>query len=173
MKWRKKMFKRSEQMKKNLFLRRWFYTIYEQKFSNLRPFFSITFPPGFRKCYKFGHWTLGSGGKKTVKRSEKYRFQKKSCSLRQNSPKNKLFLHSNFTPFIRKIFQIWDHFFPLLFAKDSQSVKCLEIWFREMGAKRGIKSTSKVNRHTRTRTHERTFRLIESINTEGRCFENW
>ena len=37
----------------------------------MRPFLSITFPQGFRKCKKFGHWTLGSGGKKTVKLSEK------------------------------------------------------------------------------------------------------
>ena len=48
-----------------------FYTIYEKKFSNLRPLLSITFPQGFRISKKFGHWTLGSGGKKTVKRSEK------------------------------------------------------------------------------------------------------
>ena len=42
-----------------------FYTIYEQKFSNLRPFLVITFPQGFQKSKKFGHWTLGSGGKNT------------------------------------------------------------------------------------------------------------
>ena len=41
-----------------------FYTLYEQKFSNMRPLLSITFPQGFRKSKKFGHWTLGSGGKK-------------------------------------------------------------------------------------------------------------
>ena len=33
------------------------------------------------------------------------------------------FLRGNFTPFIRKSFQIWDHFFPLLFPKDSKSLK--------------------------------------------------
>ena len=49
---------------------RQFYTLYEQKFSNLRTFLSITFPQGFRKSKKFGHWTSGSGGKKTINRSE-------------------------------------------------------------------------------------------------------
>ena len=49
-----------------------FYTLYEKKFSNLRQLLSITFPQGFQKNQKkFGHWTLGSGDKKTVKRSEK------------------------------------------------------------------------------------------------------
>ena len=47
-----------------------FYTLYEQKCSSLRPLLSITFPQGFQKSKKFGHWTLGSGGKKTFKRGE-------------------------------------------------------------------------------------------------------
>ena len=55
---------------------RQFYTLYEQKVSNLRPLLSITFPQGFQKSQKFGHWTSGSGGKKTLKRSEKHRYQK-------------------------------------------------------------------------------------------------
>ena len=55
---------------------RQFYTLYEQKFSNRRPLLSITFPQGFRKSKKFGHWTLGSVGKKTFKRSEQI---KKIC----------------------------------------------------------------------------------------------
>ena len=47
-----------------------FYTLCEQKFSNLRQFLSITYPQGFQKSKKFGHWTLGIGGKKTFKLSE-------------------------------------------------------------------------------------------------------
>ena len=43
-----------------------FYTLYELKYSNLRPLLSITFPQGFRKSKKFGHLTSGSGGKKTA-----------------------------------------------------------------------------------------------------------
>ena len=62
--------------KNNFFFARQFYTLFEQKFSNLRPLLSITFPQGFQKSKKFGHWTLGSGGKKTVKQSEKHQYQK-------------------------------------------------------------------------------------------------
>ena len=46
---------------------RWFYNLYEQKFSNLRPFLAITFPKGFRKSKFCWHWTV----KWTVKWSEK------------------------------------------------------------------------------------------------------
>ena len=75
-KWGQKTFKQSEQIKKskkNTFFAGQFYTFYEQKFSNLRPLLSITFPQGFRESKKFGHWTLGSGGKKRFKRSEQMR----------------------------------------------------------------------------------------------------
>ena len=44
-----------------------FYTLYEQKFSNLRPLLSINFPQGLQKSKKFRHWTSESGGKKTLK----------------------------------------------------------------------------------------------------------
>ena len=59
-----------------------------------------------------------------------------------------------------------DHFFPLLFSKDSESLKILDIRFRELGAKRPLNGTSKVNTRTDGRTdrhtHRRTFRLIEN-----------
>ena len=54
--------------KKKLFFVTRFSTIFKQKCSNLRPLLSITFPQGFRICKNIGHPTLGSGGKKTVKR---------------------------------------------------------------------------------------------------------
>ena len=41
-----------------------------------------------------------------------------------------------------------------------------------MGAKRPLNGTSKVNTHTDKQTDIWTFRLIESIGPEGRCFEN-
>ena len=53
----------TEFAEKKLFFLRQFYTFYKQKFSNMRPFISITFPKGFKKSKKFGHWTSGSGGK--------------------------------------------------------------------------------------------------------------
>ena len=63
-----------------------------------------------------------------------------------------------------------DHFFPLLFPKDFESLKILDIRLREVGAKRRLNGTSKVN--GQTDTHRWTFRLIESIGPESRCFEN-
>ena len=45
--------------------------IFEQHFSSVKQLLLITFPQGFGISKKFGHWTLRSGGKKTVKRSEK------------------------------------------------------------------------------------------------------
>ena len=58
--------------KKYLFLR-WFYTLYEKKFSNLRPLLSITFAKGFKISEKFGHWTLWSGGKKILNGVNKWK----------------------------------------------------------------------------------------------------
>ena len=58
----------------------------------------------------------------------------------------------NFTPFISKSFQIWDHFFPLLSPKDLESLKILDIWLQEVGEKRRLNGTSKVNTQTDTWT---------------------
>ena len=66
---------------------------------------------------------------------------------------------------------MWHHFFPLLFPKDSESLKILNIRLREVGAKRPLNSTSR-SEHTHRQTHGRTNRLIESIGPEARCFEN-
>ena len=55
-----------------------------------------------------------------------------------------LFRRGDFTPFMRKSFQIWDHFFPLLFPKDSENLKSLDIGLREVGEKRplnGVRNT--------------------------------
>ena len=49
----------------------------------------------------------------------------------------------------------------------------IRLW--EVGAKRPLHGTSKVNKQTYKQTHRQkniwTFRLIESIGPEGRCFE--
>ena len=60
-------FVRQNQQKKTFFTRQ-FQTTSQQKCSNVRPLLSITFPQGFRISKNIGHPTLGSGGKKTVKR---------------------------------------------------------------------------------------------------------
>ena len=113
--------------KKPLFFARRFCTIYEQKFSNLRPFLFITFPQGFRKSKKFEHWTWGSGGKNTFNLSEQMREEKK-CKIN-------FFCRANFTPFMSNSFQIWDHFFPFLSPKDSENPKVCTLDFRKWGQK--------------------------------------
>ena len=55
----------------------WFYTLYMNKVSNLRPLLSNSFPQGFQKYKMFGHWTSESAGKKTFKRREQ--MKKKIC----------------------------------------------------------------------------------------------
>ena len=68
------------------------------KCSNLRPLLSIAFPQGFWKSKKFGHWTSGNGGKRPLN-GVRNTDTKKSCSVRQNLPKNKLFLTRHFYTF--------------------------------------------------------------------------
>ena len=118
----------------------------------LRPLLSITFPQGFRISKDIGHPTSGSGGKKTVKRYLK--------SEKKKSEKKNLFCGAILDNFLNKNFHIWDHFFPLLFPKDSESLKILDIQLWEVGEKRPLNGTSKVNRqtdgHTDRRTHGQT-----------------
>ena len=47
-----------------------FHTLYKLKLTRQKPLLSVAFPQRFGKSKKFGHWTLGRGGKKTFKRSE-------------------------------------------------------------------------------------------------------
>ena len=49
-----------------------------------------------------------------------------------------------------------DHFFPLLFPKDSEYLKIFDIWLWKMGAKRPLKGTSKVKRQTDGQTDRQT-----------------
>ena len=94
------------------------------------------------------------------------------CKAKSATTKKTFFLRGNFRPLPNKNVQMLDHFFPFLFSKDSESLKIMDIRLRELGAKRPLNGTSKVNRQTDKQTHTRTFRLIESIGPEGRCFEN-
>ena len=48
-----------------------------------------------------------------------------------------------------------DHFFPLLFSKDSESLKILDIRLREVGAKRPLKKTE--NRRRPKKVKKKTF----------------
>ena len=59
---------------------------------------------------------------------------KKSCKAKF-APKQ-TFLRGDFTPFISIFFsQIWDHFFLLLFPKDSEPLNFLDIQVKKWGKK--------------------------------------
>ena len=56
-----------QKKKVNLFSLWQFHIIFVHTHLYLRPFLSITFLKVFQKSKKFGHWTSGGGGKKTLK----------------------------------------------------------------------------------------------------------
>ena len=62
--------------KTRFFLRRNFTPFMSKSCQIWDHFFSLLFPKGFKNLKKFWHWTLGSGGRKTFKRSDQ--MQKKS-----------------------------------------------------------------------------------------------
>ena len=72
------------------------------------------------------------------------------------SAKKTLFLRGDFRPLPNKNIQMLDQFFPLLFPKDFESLKILDIRLWEVGAKRPLNGTSKVNKHTDRRTYRQT-----------------
>ena len=79
------------------------------------------------------------------------------CFVRQNpQQQKKLFVRGDFRPLPNKNVQMLDHFFLLLFPKYSKSLKILDIQFWEVGAKRPLNGTSKVNGQTDTHTHTQT-----------------
>ena len=51
-----------------------------------------------------------------------------------------------------KSFQIWDHFLPLLFPKNSEYLKSLGIGLREVGAKRPLNGVRKCDKQTNQQT---------------------
>ena len=61
-------------------------------------------------------------------------------------------LRGDFRPLPNKNVQMLDHFFPLLFPKDSESLKILDIRLWEVKAKRPLKGTSKVKNMREKRT---------------------
>ena len=74
----------------------------------------------------------------------------------KSAHKKTFFLPGNFRPLTNKNVLIWGHFIPSLFPKDSESLKILDIRLWEVGAKRCLNGTSKVNRQTDRRTHRET-----------------
>ena len=87
---------------KNIKIERQFYTLYGQKFSNLRPILTNTFPQGFQKSKQFEHWILGSGSKKIVKRSERKKTPLSGAKFAQKQT----FFCGDFIPFIIIFFNL-------------------------------------------------------------------
>ena len=73
----------------------------------------------------------------------------------QNQQKKNFFLRGDFRPLPNKNVQMLDHFFPILFPKDSESLKILDIRLREVGAKRQLKKTE--NRRRPKKVKKKTF----------------
>ena len=152
-----------------------FYILYEQKVSILRPLLSITFPQWFWKSKKFGYWTLGNGASRQLI-GVRYTATKKSCSERQNSTKKIFFFCAAILhPLLLKVFKSETTSFHYFFSNESESLNILDIRLWEVGGNRSLNGTSKVKTWTdrQTDTHTRTFQLIESIDPEGQCFENF
>ena len=129
--------------KKNFFLRGDFRPLPKKNVQMLDHFLPLLFPKDSEslKILDIRHREVGA--KRPLKKTENRRRPKKV-----KEEKN-FFLRGDFRQFSNKNVHIWDHFFPLLFPKDSESLKILDI---------------------HTQTDRRTFRLIESIGPEGRCF---
>ena len=58
--------------------------------------------------------------KKMQKMQKMQNWLKDNWLIKPKFAKKKCFFSNDFTPFISKNFQMWDHFFPLLFPKDSK-----------------------------------------------------
>ena len=64
-------------------------------------------------------------------------------------------MFGNLRPFPNKNVPIWDHFLPLLFPKDSESLKILDIQLWKVGTKRRLNVTLKVNTQTDILTYRK------------------
>ena len=78
------------------------------------------------------------------------------CFVRQNQPKKQTFLRRYFRPLPNKKISNLRPLLPLLFPKDSESIKILDIRLWEVGAKIHLNSTSKVNTQTDRQTNRQT-----------------
>ena len=77
------------------------------------------------------------------------------------SAKKNFFLHGNFKPLPNKNVQMLDHFFLLLFPKDSESLKIFDIRLWEVGAKNPAHGRHQLSR---------PMRLVEPIQNKTKCF---
>ena len=81
------------------------------------------------------------------------------------------FRRRNFTSFRSKIFRIWDHLFTLLFPQGFQISNKFGHWTSGSKGKNWVRKCD-VQTDKQTNKHTETFRLMESLGPEGRCFKN-
>ena len=75
-----------KKIRKNLVSPQRFYTLYEQKFSNLTHFFQLFFPKDSKNLKSLDIGLREVGEKIPLNGVRNTKTNKKSCSLRQNSP---------------------------------------------------------------------------------------
>ena len=83
-----------------------------------------------------GDWWQGTGDRWKENKLNKN-------SYRTQFSEEKTFLCGNFRFFMSKNFIIWDHFFPILYSKNSKNLKSLDIGFPEVGTKRLLNGVNK------------------------------
>ena len=138
--------------KKNFFLRGDFRQFLNNNVYIWDHFFPLLFPKDSESLKILDIRLQEVGAKRPLKKTENRRRPKKVKKKK---------LRGDFRQFSKKNVHIWDHFFLLLFPKDSESLKILDIRLREVGAKRPLNGTSKVNKHTHRQTHRQTYRQTD------------
>ena len=134
---------------KNFFLWRNFWQFSNKNVHIWDHFFPLLFPKDSESLKILDIWLREVGSKRPLKKTENRRRPRKV-------KKKTFFLGGDFRQFSNKNVHIWDHFFSLLFPKNSESLKILDIQLWEVGAKRHLNGTSKVNTQTNRRTNTLT-----------------
>ena len=134
--------------KKTIFLLGDFRPLPNRNVQMLDHFFPLLFPKDSEslKILDIQLWEMGA--KRPLKGTSKVK----------NEREKNFFLRGNFRQFSNKNVPIWDHFFPFLFPKDSESLKILDIRLRKVGAKRQLKKTK--NRRRPKKVKKKTFLLL-------------
>ena len=81
-------------------------------------------------------------------------------------------MHGNFTPFMSKSFQIWDHLFHLIFPNNSENLKSLDIGRQAVGAKRRLNKVNKWRRRKK-RKKKNFFCCSDFTPLMGNSFQIW
>ena len=88
-------------------------------------------------------WLQEVGAKRALNGVRNTNTKKTLLSTSKSAQKPTFFWAATLHPLLVKVFLIWDHFFPLLFPKDSKNLKILDIGLREVGTKRRLNRVNK------------------------------